>query len=183
VPSRGGGITSGEPLMCGGAFDQVDGLPLATRHDVVAFQTAPLTEPVVVVGEVRLEVDFSTTAPDTDLAVKLVDVHPANEDYPGGFAMNITDHMLRLRYREDPARPRLMVPEQVYAVTVRLPDTANRFEVGHRLRLDITSSNFPRCDVNPNTGAPVMGDRTRAVARNTIHLGRSHLVLSALEPQ
>lgn len=184
VPSLGGGITSGEPLMRGGAFDQTPTaqtygarslLPLAARDDVVAFQTEPLGEGVTLVGEIDVELDFSSSAPDTDITAKLVDVYPPNADYPSGFAMNITDGVLRCRYRDGFKKAALMEPGEVYSVTIRLPDTANYFAPGHRIRLDISSSNFPRVDVNPNTGAPVVADRTSQVARNVIHLGASRL--------
>jgi len=185
VPSRGGGITSGEPLMSGGAFDQVETrsgvlMPLSARRDVVSFQTEPLARPVVVTGRVAVHLRFSSSAPDTDVAVKLVDVHPPNADYPHGFAMNVTDGMLRCRHRDDPAHPTLMEPGQEYRLVVPIPDTANLFEIGHRIRLDITSSNFPRCDVNPNTGGPVVASRTFVIARNTIHIGGTFLELDVL---
>jgi uncharacterized protein len=186
VPSRGGGITSGEPLMSGGAFDQTylrvtargsARLPLSSRHDVVSFQTPPLTEALVVAGKATLHLALSSDARDTDVAVKLVDVYPPSADYPEGFAMNITDGMLRCRFRDDPAKPHLMTPGEVYRIEVGMPDTANLFARGHRLRLDVSSSNFPRCDVNPNTGGSVVGARTFVTARNVLHLGASRLTL------
>lgn len=189
VPSMGGGITSGEPLMYGGAFNQTptaatygagNFLPLASRHDVVSFQTPPLEHGVSIVGGVKLDVRFSSSAPDTDLTAKLIDVYPPSEDYPDGFAMNITDGLLRCRYRNSFESPELMQPDEVYAMQVNLPDTANYFAPGHRIRLDVSSSNFPRCDVNPNTGRAVMGDRTSLVARNTLHIGESSLRISVL---
>ncbi|MFC4943959.1 CocE/NonD family hydrolase [Pseudonocardia sp. GCM10023141] len=182
VPSRGGGITSGEPLMRGGAFDQTGatGLPLSARHDVLTFQTEPLPEPVTVAGRVAVHLRFSSSAPDTDVAVKLVDVHPPTADHPHGYAMNITDGMLRCRHRDDPAHPTPLEPGRAYDLVVPMPDTANVFGAGHRIRLDVTSSNFPRCDVNPNTGGPVMGARTFTIARNTVHTGASFLRLDVL---
>lgn len=192
VPSIGGGITSGEPMMSGGAFDQTPaepafghpaGLPLSARRDVLTFQTAPLPASVAVAGPVTVALRFSSDAPDTDVTAKLVDVYPPSADYPRGFAMNVTDGMLRCRYRNDFSHPEKMSDGETYRLTIRLPDTANLFAAGHRIRLDISSSNFPRCDVNPNTGGPVMGDRTSRVARNTVHLGGSTLQLSVLPDQ
>ena len=189
VPSRGGGITSGEPLMSGGAFDQTHVrsspsgtalLPLSARHDVLTFQTDPLTTPVTVAGRVVVHLRFSSSAPDTDVAVKLVDVHPPNADYPHGYAMNVTDGMLRCRHRDDPAHPTLLEPGHEYDLAIPMPDTANAFGSGHRIRVDITSSNFPRCDVNPNTGGPVMGARTFEIARNVVHIGGSFLRLDVV---
>lgn len=184
VPSMGGGITSGEPLMHGGAFNQTPSvttypgegtLPLAARQDVVSFQTAPLKSGLSIIGDLALELDFSSSAPDTDITVKLVDVYPPSADYPSGFAMNITDGMLRCRYREGFESAVFMEQGMTYSITVKMPDTANYFAPGHRIRLDVSSSNFPRCDVNPNTGNVVVGDRTSQVARNSLHIGRSHL--------
>jgi predicted acyl esterase len=94
--------------------------------------------------------------------------------------MNVTDGMLRCRYREGFHRARLMEPGEVYALTIPMPDSANLFAAGHRIRLDVSSSNFPRADVNPNTGRPVAGDRTWQVARNTVHLGASRLGLDVI---
>lgn len=185
VPSLGGGIASSEPLMFGGAFDQrfttsTASLPVSARRDVVTFQTAPLARSVIVVGSPALEVQFSSSAPDTDVTVKLIDVYPPSVDYPDGFAMNLTDGMLRCRYRDDPRQPELMKPGELYAFTISMPDTANLFQAGHRIRVDVSSSNFPRCDVNPNTGRLVMGDRTWQVATNTLHIGHSRLRLLVL---
>jgi predicted acyl esterase len=96
--------------------------------------------------------------------------------------MNITDGMLRCRHRDDPARPSLLEPGREYDLVIAMPDTANVFGAGHRIRVDITSSNFPRCDVNPNTGGPVMGARTFEIARNVIHTGTSYLRLDTSPP-
>lgn len=189
VPSMGGGITSGEPLMHGGAFDQTptvhtygarELLPLAARPDVVSFQTPPLEDALSIIGGLSLELLFSSSAPDTDVTVKLVDVYPPSADYPNGFAMNVTDGMLRCRYRDGFEAPALMEPGEAYALTVTLPDTANCFAAGHRIRVDVSSSNFPRCDVNPNTGNAVVADRTSQIARNTVHIGSSHLRVNVL---
>lgn len=189
APTLGGAITSGEPLMHGGAYDQTPTastypstnlLPLSSRPDVVTFRTAPLTEDVVAAGDVAVRLRVSSSAPDTDFAVKLIDEYPPSADYPRGYAVNITDGMLRCRYRNGFERAELMEPGNTYDLDIVLPDTANRFAAGHRLRLDITSSNFPRCDVNPNTGNPVAGDRTWQIARNTVHLSDSRLTLQIL---
>ena len=196
VPTLGGQLTSGEPLMHGGAYDQHPGertygsrpphLPLAARPDVLVFQTEPLTRPVAVAGPVQIRLAVSSSAPDTDFTVKLIDVHPPSEDYPDGYAMNLTDGILRCRYRESYEHPTLMEPGRVYEVTVTAPDTANLFAVGHRIRLDVSSSNFPRFDVNPNTGGPESVSRRRVVAVNRVHLGSEHpswLTLHVLPPR
>jgi putative CocE/NonD family hydrolase len=190
VPTIGGAISSGEPLMVGGAFDQVEGprffgckppfRKLADRPDVLVFQTAPLEEDIEVIGPIVARLWISSNCPDTDFTAKLIDVHPANEDYPDGFAMNLTDGILRVRYRESWENPILMTPGEVCQIEVAAFPTANRFKRGHRIRLDISSSNFPRFDLNPNTGEPEGDWREMQVATNTVHVGAdrpSHVVL------
>lgn len=192
VPTLGGQLTSGEPVMSGGAFHQCPDerffgaaaphLPLESRPDVLAFQTPPLTADLAIAGPVSVRLAVSSSAPDTDFTVKLIDVHPPSEDYPQGFAMNLTDGILRCRYRESFSRPEPMTPGEVYEITVETPDTANLFRAGHRVRLDVSSSNFPRFDVNPNTGATGSGDRRKAVAANRVYVdGRSRLTLPVLD--
>lgn len=194
VPTLGGALTSGEPIFEGGAFDQREdarffgctrpGLPLSARADVLCFETEPLAEDLVVVGPVRVELTVGSDAPDTDFTAKIVDVHPPSHDYPTGFAMNLTDGIFRLRYRTGWASPAPFAPGEAARIVIEPFATANRFKAGHRLRLDISSSNFPKFDVNPNTGAPEGTGRTRRVARNTVHVGGtslSRLVLTVIE--
>lgn len=193
VPTIGGNLTSLEPVARGGAWNQVEApeffgctppfLPLASRPDVLAFQTAPLVDDVQVVGPIEAVLWVSTDAPDTDFTAKLLDIYPASSDYPQGYAMLLTDSILRLRYAEDPTAPRLRQPGDVVKIRLVLPPTANLFRVGHRIRLDISSSNFPKFDVNPNTGEPEGLARRRRVAVNTIHMAAdrpSHVVLPIL---
>ena len=149
-------------------------LPLKTRPDVVVFQTAPLEEPVEVVGPVSVRLYASSTAVDTDFTVKLVDVHPPSEDFPTGFDMNVTDGILRARYRDSSSRPELMTPGEVYEFEIRPYPTANRFKAGHRIRIDVSSSNHPRFDVNPNTGEPLGRHRRAIPADNSIHHEAAH---------
>jgi putative CocE/NonD family hydrolase len=177
VPSIGGNFASMEPVAVPGSFDQVEApaffasrapyLPLAARPDVLVFQTVKLTEPVQVVGPVEVELWVATDAPDTDFTAKLIDVHPSTEDYPSGYAMLLADTILRLRYAEDPGDPRLRRPGELVRIRLVLP-IANLFLPGHRIRLDISSSNFPKFDVNPNTGEPEGYARRRRVAVNTV---------------
>jgi putative CocE/NonD family hydrolase len=178
VPTIGGALTSLEPVASGGAWDQVETpdffgcsppyLPLAARPDVLVFQTAPLTAPVQVVGPIEAELWVATDGPDTDFTAKLIDVYPPSADYPRGYAMILTDGILRLRYAEDPASPRFRQPGEVVRVIVTLAPTANLFAAGHRVRLDVSSSNFPKFDVNPNTGEPEGLARRKRVAINTV---------------
>ncbi len=161
VPTIGGNIDSGKHLIRRGAHNQVplegefpptDLLPLSSRSDVLSFQTPPLEEDLEIAGPMRVELWVSSTARDTDFTAKLMDVYPPSADYPEGYAMNLEDGILRMRFRESREREVLMEPGAVYRVEVDLWDTANRFHKGHRVRLDISSSNFPFYDVNPNTG-------------------------------
>jgi putative CocE/NonD family hydrolase len=190
VPSIGGTITSGAPVMEGGAYDQREApgffgseppyRPLAERPDVLVFRTAPLEEAVEVTGPITITLWISSDAPDTDFTAKLVDVYPPNADYPDGFAMNITDGILRARYRDSWERPSLLTAGEVYRVRIEPFPTSNVFARGHRIRVDLSSSNFPHFDLNPNTGEPEGAWTQTRIARNTIHLGRgrpSHIVL------
>ncbi len=148
--------------------------PLATRADVLVFQTAPLAEPVEVTGASTVRLWISSSAPDTDFTAKLIDVYPPSLDYPEGFAMNLVDSIIRTRYRDSWEHETLMEPGETYPVAITLPPTSNVFAAGHRIRLDISSSNFPRFDVNPNTGEPVGRHTHSVVALNTVHLDATH---------
>jgi putative CocE/NonD family hydrolase len=190
VPSIGGTITSGQPVMAGGAYDQRAGprffgshepyRPLAERPDVLVFQTEPLVEDLEITGPISAKLFVASDRPDTDFTLKLIDVYPPNEDYPDGFAMNLTDGILRARYRKSWEHPQPLVPGEVQEIEVTAFPTSNLFKRGHRIRLDISSSNFPHFDVNPNTGGPEGGGGPRVVANNTLYLDQSkpsHVVL------
>ena len=185
VPTLGGSITSGEPLMFAGAYDQVTHEstfaarppygPLSERGDVLVFQTEPLQQDLEVTGTITIELQVSSSAPDTDFTAKLIDQYPPSADHPQGYAMNITDGILRCRYRNSWEQPELMAPGEVVSITIEPMPTSNLFRKGHRIRLDISSSNFPRFDVNPNTGAPEGSAGPRQVAVNSLHLGGAHV--------
>ena len=190
VPSIGGTITSGEPVMRGGAYDQREGprffgcrepyLPLSARADVLVFETVPLREDLELTGPIVAKLWVASSAPDTDFTIKLIDVYPPNEDYPDGFAMNLTDGIMRLRYRRSWERPQLLRPAEIAAIEVSAFPTANLFKRDHKIRLDVSSSNFPHFDVNPNTGAAEGTGLTRSIARNTLYLDESrpsHVIL------
>jgi len=195
VPSIGGTITSGEPLMRGGGYDQREGpsvfgshepyLPLEARPDVLVFQTPPLKEDVEITGAVEARLWIATDGPDTDFTLKLIDVYPPSEDYPQGYALNLTDGVLRCRYRDSWETPSLMTPAKCYQIKISAFPTSNLFKAGHRIRVDISSSNFPHFDVNPNTGAPEAVGLTRRVARNTVFVdeGRPSHVLLPIIPK
>ncbi len=156
---------------------------LAERSDVAVFQTAPLAADVEVTGGMEVRLWVSSTAVDTDFTAKLIDVYPANEDYPDGFHMPLADSILRARFRAGFDAERFMEPGQVYELAIELPPVSNVFKAGHRIRVDIASSNFPRFDVNSNTGEP-LGRHTKLVkATNSVYAdaGRpSHIRLPVI---
>ena len=143
---------------------------LSQLADVLVFQTPPLPEEVELTGHLTARLWISSSAPDTDFTVKLLDVYPPNPDYPEGYDLNLADGILRVRYRNGFETEELMRPGEVYAIEIELPPTSNCFQAGHRIRVDVSSSNFPRFDVNPNTGEPT-GRHTRSQpARNRVYL-------------
>jgi len=151
---------------------RVPGRRLRDRDDVLVYETEPLEEPVEVTGPIEVHLRVSSSAVDTDFTAKLIDAYSPNEDYPEGYDMLINDSVIRCRYRNGWEAEELMEPGAEYDVTISLPPTSNLFARGHRIRLDVSSSNFPRLDRNPNTGEPV-GRHTHLVkAENTVHSGR-----------
>ena len=190
VPTMGGGLSAADTIMVPGAFDQrgrpdfhgcTDTEPLNTRGDVLSFQTDPLTEAVEVTGPIEMHLWASSSAVDTDFTAKLVDVVPHSSDYPDGLAINITDSIIRARYREGWGEGVLMEPGRDYEFVFELYPTSNIFREGHRIRLDISSSNWPRFDTNPNTGGPLGVDASYEIATQSIFHDRdraSHIVLS-----
>ncbi len=185
VPSIGGSFYGAE-----GGFNQRENedcfgceppyLPLKARADVVVFQTQPLEEDVEVVGPIVVKLYAFSTALDTDFTAKLVDVYPASLGYPAGYDLGLTDGILRARYRNSPSSQELMTPGEVYEFTIEPYPTANVFKKGHRIRIDISSSNFPRFDVNPNTGESLGMERRKIKADNTIYHSSqypSHVIL------
>ena len=168
-----------------GGFNQHEGsdffgckppyLPLASRSDVLVFQSTPLDYDIEVTGSPSIKLWISSSALDTDFTAKLIDVYPPNEDYPQGYALNLTDSILRTRYRNNRNQGELMEPGEVYEIEISLYPTSNLFKKGHRIRLDIASSNFPRFDVNPNTGEPIGLNRLVVIAKNTVYHDRNHL--------
>ncbi len=195
VPTIGGNISVGYDVMPNGAFDQrgapwvlgaKDTLPLSARGDVLVFQTAPLTMAVEVTGPLEVKLWVSSSAADTDFTAKLLDVYPPSADYPDGYAMNIGDSIQRLRYRNGRERGEPAMPGAVYEVSIVPYPTSNVFAAGHRIRLDISSSNFPRFDVNPNTGELLGRNRRVVIADNTVYhdMARpSHLLLPIVPPE
>jgi putative CocE/NonD family hydrolase len=152
-----------------------DELPLSARNDVLVFQTAPLAQDMEITGPLVVKLWASSDSPDTDFTAKLVDVYPPSAEYPAGVDLNIGDSIVRARYREGVNNPeKLMAPGTVYPFTIQLYPTSLLIKKGHRIRVDISSSNFPRFDVNPNTGEPLNGNRSERVATNTVYHDALH---------
>lgn len=184
VPTIGGAVTSGEPLMVPGAYDQRTSdkicgarapfLPLEARRDILVFETPPLAEDIEITGPIAVRLWISSSAPDTDFTAKLIDWHPPNADYPQGYAMNLTDGILRCRYRRSWEHPQMLAPGEVAEIVIEPMPTSNLFKKGRRIRLDISSSNFPHFDVNPNTGEAEGRAQRMQIAANTVHTNRQH---------
>ncbi|MFO1447292.1 MAG: CocE/NonD family hydrolase [Opitutaceae bacterium] len=183
VPTLGGNVSSQGKLMFQGAADQrgrpefwltPDTKPLSARNDVVVFQTAPLTEDLEVTGRIVVKLWASTDGPDTDFTVKLIDVYPPHADFPAGVDLNVADGIVRARYRNNLDHEELLEPGKPYEFTIETYPTSLVFKRGHRIRLDVSSSNFPRFDVNPNTGEPMNANRRTRVAENRIYTDPAH---------
>ena len=183
VPTIGGNISSAEGIMLQGGWDQRGGphvwnhpdpIPLSARNDVVVFRTEPLEKDVEVTGEIEVRLFASSSAVDTDFTAKLVDVYPPSADWPDGFDLNIGDGIVRGRFRESLREEKPLEPGHVHEFTILLYPTSNVFKRGHRIRVDISSSNFPRFDVNPNTGEPLGRQRLSRVADQAIHHDAGH---------
>jgi len=152
-------ITNPSSAQIGGPDDYHG---VESRGDVLVYSSDPLTEPVEVIGPVRLVAHVATSAADTDLTAKLVDVHP------NGFAQRLSDGVLRLRYRCGFSREELLTPGEVYEVSVAMWDTCLRLEPGHRLRLEVASSAFPKIDVNLGTGGDMVTETDGVIAHNEL---------------
>jgi len=173
VPTVGGPICSNctGRKVPDGAFDQTD---VELRHDVLVYTSPPLKEGVEVTGPLKVVLYVSSSARDTDFTAKLVDVAP------GGPAYVIQEGVLRARFREGYDRMVWMKPDEVYKVEINLFATSNYFAPGHRIRVQISSSNFPRFDRNLNTGGNNFDETEYVIARNTVHHSKkspSHIIL------
>ena len=142
VPTVGGNMCCTNDLLPSGAFDQRE---VEQRDDVLVYTTPPLDEDLTVIGPVRVELWAASSAPDTDFTAKLVDVHP------DGYAHNVSEGIIRARYRNSDQRASWLTPGAVHDYTIDLGYTATVFRRGHRIRLEVSSSNFPHFDRNPNT--------------------------------
>lgn len=169
VPTLGGATLN----LPGGPYDQ---RPIEGR--CLVYTSAPLARALTIVGDVRCVLHAMSSAPDTDFVVRLTDVHP------DGSSRLLCDGILRARYREAGDRPTPLTPHRVYELTVDLWATANTFHRGHRIRVAVTSSSFPRFDRNLNTGGPVGAEARGRVALNTVFhdaLRPSRILLPVLD--
>lgn len=170
VKTHGGNNCCGTPTPAGPR----DQRSIEQRKDVLVYTSPFLDTAMTIAGPVKIKLFATTDGPDTDWMIKLVDVHP------NGFAMPVSEGILRARFREGLDKPKLLKPGEVYAYDIEMTPTANVFLPGHRLRVDITSSNFPQFDRNPNTGAPLGESSELRIANQTIHHGgqrQSHIIL------
>jgi len=194
VPTLGGNVSSQGTLMFQGAADQrcrpgfwlcTDDKPLSARNDVLVFQTPTLDGNIEVTGRLIVKLWAASNGPDTDFTAKLIDVYPPNKDYPAGVDLNIADSIVRARYRKGPGKAEFLKPGQPEEFTIEMYPTSMVFQRGHRIRLDISSSNFPRFDVNPNTGEPLNDNRRWRIAENSVYFGGSHasqILLPVIRP-
>jgi putative CocE/NonD family hydrolase len=154
-----------------------DQRPLAHRKDILVYQTEPLDRLLEVTGYPEVQLYAASSAPDTDFFARLIDVSP------DGTAREVAMGMVRARFRDALSKPKLLKPGEVTPFKIRLRPTSNEFQPGHRIRLDITSSDFPNYDRNHNTAADQNADATLAVADQTVHHGggwKSKLILPVI---
>lgn len=176
VQTRGGSLCCNNNLLAAGPKDQTD---LEPRRDILVYTSAPLEQALDVTGPVSVELFAESSAVDTDFTAKLVDL------WPNGYSQNLTDGILRMRYHDGTQKaPEKIVPGRVYKITIDLWATSNVFLPGHRIRVDISSSNYPRFDRNLNTGDPDIAHATqKVIATNTVLHDADHpsaIVLSVL---
>ncbi|AEE49776.1 CocE/NonD family hydrolase [Haliscomenobacter hydrossis] len=160
VPSYGGNVCCTGNAVQGGAFDQQK---MEIRNDILVYSTEPLVDGVEVSGFIETTLYVSSDVKDTDFTIKLIDV------YPDGTAYNLDETIQRVRYREGYDKEVFMEKGKVYKVELSPMSTSNYFEKGHRIRIEISSSNFPRFDRNMNTGGKNYDEAVGVVAHNNVH--------------
>ncbi|WP_373548725.1 CocE/NonD family hydrolase [Haliscomenobacter sp.] len=160
VPSYGGNVCCTGTAVQGGAFDQQK---METRNDILVYTTEPLAEGVEVSGFIETTLYISSDVKDTDFTIKLIDV------YPDGKAYNLDETIQRVRYREGYEKEVFMEKGKVYKLELSAMSTSNFFQKGHRIRIEISSSNFPRFDRNMNTGGNNYDEAVGLVAHNNVH--------------
>jgi putative CocE/NonD family hydrolase len=175
VPSYGGNVCCTGNAVQGGAFDQSE---MELRDDILVYTSEPLEEGVEVSGFIESYLYLSSDAKDTDVTIKVIDVHP------DGKAYNLDETIQRVRYREGYDKEVWMEDGKVYEIKMTPMSTSNYFDKGHRIRIEVTSSNFPRFDRNMNTGGNNYDETEGVVATNSIHHGgkfQSRIVLPMIK--
>jgi len=165
VPSYGGNVCCTGTAVAGGSFDQSQ---MELREDILVYTSEPLTTGVEVSGFIEATLYVSTDVKDTDVTIKLIDVQP------DGKAYNLDETIQRLRYREGYDKEVMMKPGEVYRVKLTPMSTSNYFGPGHRIRIEISGSNFPRFDRNMNTGGNNYDEKTGVVAHTQIHHSKKY---------
>ena len=160
VPSLGGGVCCTGGAVQPGAFDQ---RKIEVRHDVLVYTSEPLAEKLEIGGPVEVTLYVGSSAKDTDFTLKLIDVAP------DGTAWNLDETIQRVRYREGYDREVFMQPGEVYELELGPLVTSATFDAGHRIRIEVSSSNFPRFARNLNTGGNNFDEKEGVVAINTVH--------------
>lgn len=165
VPSRGGHSCCTPEAAPVGPYDQAE---IEQRADVLVYSTLALQQPIEVTGPISITLFATSSAVDTDWTAKLVDV------YPDGRAINLNNGIVRARFRDSLEKPSLIAPGQIYKYVINVWPTSNVFLAGHKIRIEISSSNFPHYDRNPNTGHPFGVDAVVQPADQIIHHDMQH---------
>ena len=176
VPSYGGNVCCTGNAITAGSFDQ---RKMEARNDILVYTSEPFKEGIEVSGPIKPTLYVSSDAKDTDFTVKVIDV------YPDGRAFNLDESIQRMRYRDGYDKPVWMEKGKVYKVTLQPLTTSNYFAAGHRLRIEVSSSNFPRFDRNLNTGGNNYDEAKGVVAHNVVHHSKqypSSVTISVVRP-
>jgi putative CocE/NonD family hydrolase len=174
VPTMGGAVCCDPKVFPWGPMDQRS---VEKRNDVLVYTSQPMKRELEVTGPIRVVLYASTSALDTDFTAKIIDV------FPNGEARNLTDGILRMRYRHGLEKAELAQPGEVYPLTIDAGVTSNVFLPGHKIRVEISSSNFPRFDRNQNTGRAIADETALATAQQSVYHGRtypSHILLPVI---
>ncbi len=174
VPTMGGAVCCDPKIFPWGPMDQ---RPVEKRNDVLVYTTQPMKRELEVTGPIKVVLYVSTSAPDTDFTAKIIDV------FPNGEARNLTDGILRMRYRHGLEKAELAQPGEIYPLTIDAGVTSNVFLPGHKIRVEISSSNFPRFDRNQNTGRAIADEVVLRTAQQSVYHGRtypSHVLLPVI---
>tara|TARA_B100000586_G_C20076547_1_gene413337 strand:- start:572 stop:1417 length:846 start_codon:yes stop_codon:yes gene_type:complete len=157
---------------------------LSERMDVLSFQSTQLETDTEITGPIECILYVSSDCLDTDFTAKLIDVYPHSDSFPEGFSFNLTDGIQRMRYRDSYKQENFMKKDEIYKIHIILYPTSNIFKKDHKIRVDISSSNYPRFDFNPNTGEPIGLNKKQIKANNTVYFSNkypSHIILPIID--